>query len=476
MMLFPKSESMMSLRVASGINVCSPAVQPIGRMMMKLRRSQSGRKPQHRIFLLRLAPIAAAVFGLIGPANSAISVWSGAGDPDPPFWDLSENWIAGRPPLSFGDSVLLGAADTTIRLGNWNLTNLAGSGNLAVSGGSLEIGGGLDLGGLTIGPDTSVGGSGSLKTGSLEWQTNSTLGLAESVGGLTTVSGLTTLGRGGSGNTLAFGHSPQMDGDAVWNASNTLSIGGAGVSGGVAYGPSTVTLAAGKTLTVNGLSNGAAIYGEGSFINAGTVTVTSSSLTIATNFVNAGTLDVQAGTSIQLPAVFTNPGRLMGAGTFYVGEMTNAGHISPGESPGTLSLVGDLTQISQGVLDVELESPSSFDLLQVSGSTNLGGTLNIVCYADCHLAVGQSFKILDGQPNQLNGSFDNIALLGFATGHFSVVYDRVDGDVMLNVTEATLPAAVVPEPSSWAFLTAGLMVLSALRRRADSRPRRGSRK
>ncbi|MBL8115611.1 MAG: IPT/TIG domain-containing protein [Acidobacteria bacterium] len=83
-----------------------------------------------------------------------------------------------------------------------------------------------------------------------------------------------------------------------------------------------------------------------------------------------GSIEAQLGLDLQ-------GGRLSGTGTF-TGNVTSAGLVSPGASPGILNLSGAFTQTAAGTLRVELASVSSYDQLSVSGLATLGGTLEIV--------------------------------------------------------------------------------------------------
>lgn len=67
--------------------------------------------------------------------------------------------------------------------------------------------------------------------------------------------------------------------------------------------------------------------------------------------------------------------------------------------------------------------------------------------------------ILDAAANNLVGEFFGLALFGFATGGFEIVYDRLAGDVRLLVTEATSPSPVPLPASAWLLLGGlGLLV------------------
>ena len=59
------------------------------------------------------------------------------------------------------------------------------------------------------------------------------------------------------------------------------------------------------------------------------------------------------------------------------GNLFNAGVVSPGHSPGTLTVNGNYTQAPNGTLQIELAgyNPGQFDLLKVGGTASLAGTV-----------------------------------------------------------------------------------------------------
>ncbi|MCV2355414.1 PEP-CTERM sorting domain-containing protein, partial [Paucibacter sp. B2R-40] len=176
-------------------------------------------------------------------------------------------------------------------------------------------------------------------------------------------------------------------------------------------------------------------------------------------------LNVTAGV-LSLGVGFTNSGTVKGSGTLASATVINSGHVAPAEAIGTFAVVGNFEQTALGFLDVELHGAGSHDLLTVTGSAFLDGTLNIVCFANCSLEAGESFVILDASPNALNGVFSKVIMSGFGSGEFQVIYDRANGDVRLNVLEF---AAAVPEPSTYLLFLSGGLLIPFLRRRQRSK-------
>ena len=102
--------------------------------------------------------------------------------------------------------------------------------------------------------------------------------------------------------------------------------------------------------------------------------------------VSAGTFDVQGGV-------------LEGNGTI-TGNVTNAGQLRPGTSPGTIGIVGAFGQMPGGQFVTELlgTAPGAeFDRLAVVGAVALGGALQVVLgFAP---PLGTTFVIVDNDGN-----------------------------------------------------------------------------
>ena len=162
----------------------------------------------------------------------------------------------------------------------------------------------------------------------------------------------------------------------------------------------------------------------------------------ATHFTVAGTLD--------------NHGVLQGEGTITAANIINHGVVAPGQSPGTLTLAAAFVQASDGRLAIELASTASFDSLVVSGTSALGGTLELSAYGGYVPTVGDSFLILTST-GALSGSFSGSPLLfGFAPGvAFGVAYDYAAHTVRLNVL-------AVPEPATLALWLFGIGLIGLI--------------
>jgi hypothetical protein len=106
---------------------------------------------------------------------------------------------------------------------------------------------------------------------------------------------------------------------------------------------------------------------------------------VTPSFTNRGTVTVNAGHTFTISnGTFLNDvgGTIRGAGTIAITgtDLANAGLISPGTSPGKLTVNGRIVQNATGRIRVELsgtQAVTQYDLLSDNGQMVLGGTLEI---------------------------------------------------------------------------------------------------
>jgi len=103
------------------------------------------------------------------------------------------------------------------------------------------------------------------------------------------------------------------------------------------------------------------------------------------------------GGDASFPSFTLNGGALQGTGTVSVaGTLTSSGTVAPGLSAGTLNLAGNYTQTAAGTLDVELagRNTGEFDVLAVTGTASLNGTLRVTVHPQFLPGAGEQFQIL----------------------------------------------------------------------------------
>ena len=174
--------------------------------------------------------------------------------------------------------------------------------------------------------------------------------------------------------------------------------------------------------------------GGGTFSNAGTFRKIAGNNTahISVDASNSGRIDIQSGTlrfSRSLTCASTSV--IQGDGVLRISgiSLMNNGEIVPGSSPGILTVTGNITQTASATLTVEIGGSTpglAFDRLDVSGSANLDGTLDISLINGFEPLLGQEYEIVTA--NSCNGIFDTVNIpLVDGSPAFSVSYeaDRV---------------------------------------------------
>ena len=139
-------------------------------------------------------------------------------------------------------------------------------------------------------------------------------------------------------------------------------------------------------------------------VGAGTLTLTGANLYTGGTTVNGGSLIVDG--SLVSPTTSVNPGGLLGGHGFIGGNLVNGGTVSPGNSPGTLTVHGNFTQSAGGTLRIEVAglAASEHDLLAIHGAAHLAGTVRVVRLGGFKLHVGDEVTFLTAAGG-VNGTF-----------------------------------------------------------------------
>lgn len=311
----------------------------------------------------------------------------------------------------------------------WNrgAVTLATDSKISISSGTLTNDGGMTLatgaqivfegsavinqnGGLTLGESTSLLALDSLSLTNIGGITKSDFGIAiiggnvENFGGISVVQGTLKI-TGGGRNLGGVGASPGA----------TLAVSSAFELGDDFYGH----------IVINGRKD---VHGQ---------------------------LAVGSGTNLEIPDGLNleQTGLLKGTGTIVTTNALIAGTLSPGASPGVLTVVGDVAFSPTANLSFELGEPGSInvDILRIlSGGLTLDGTLTVIQYDG--FSVGEYTLI------SYEGSFVDHGLeIAPLNGGFRGDLAFEPGLVRLIVT--------IPEPNHCWLVTATAFILSTQRRR-----------
>ncbi|WP_432798304.1 beta strand repeat-containing protein [Poriferisphaera sp. WC338] len=272
-----------------------------------------------------------------------------------------------------------------------------------------------------------ISGSGSLAVGMDSASDTLTLS------GVNTYSGGTTL----LGSTLIIGNNDALgtgnlsvDDDAVIQSNSddrTIS--------------NTTSISSGNTLTVSGSNDfelSGVISGDGGLTKEGSSTATLSGNNTFTGdtTVTAGTLIIN-GTMASGNVNVASGATLSGVMNF-AGNFINSGTVSPGNSPGTMIVGGNLTLNSTSIYDMEIASTAGpgtgNDFIDVTGTAAIDGTLNVIGLGGYSATDGDTFTILDADGG-VSGTFATILddIAGFEA---TATYNANDITVTLNAATA----------------------------------------
>ncbi len=171
------------------------------------------------------------------------------------------------------------------------------------------------------------------------------------------------------------------------------------------------------------VQSGASVVSGGSLVAPGNFSKSGSGeLDVQSNLVVNGTAAVETGllsvngNLVASNVVVNQNATLGGAGTIYSDVNVNGGNFAPGNSPGTLTVVGNLVLAGANSTIIEIASPTNFDRIVVGGQATLGGALNITPYGGNTFAYGQQYNIL--QAGSITGNFASITAPETFRGRF----------------------------------------------------------
>ena len=284
-------------------------------------------------------------------------------------------------------------------------TNTYGGGTI-VSAGTLQLGAGGTTGSIT----GNVANNGILAFNRSDVVT---------FGGM--ISGTGSVQQNGTGTTVLTGNNTYTGGTII-NA-GTLQLGAGGTTGSIVG--NVIDNGALIFNRSDAVTFGGVISGTGTVVKlgAGTLTLPSANTYTGATTVNGGSLIVDGSIASANTLVF--PGGLLGGQGIIRGNLVNGGVVSPGSSPGTLTVNGNYTQNPNGTLRIEVAglAPSQHDVLAVNGHASVAGTVQLVRVGGFNLRLGDEITFLTATGG-VSGTFGNVENDFLATGSI-VVFDVV---------------------------------------------------
>lgn len=283
-----------------------------------------------------------------------------------------------------------------------------------------------------------------------------------------------TLGGTGAVNfaTADAGNRLSIEGNATLTIGSEMLIhGNRGSVGAPAFVGGTGNLINNGTISADVNGGRLDVNPTGTFSNTGTIkTVTGATLATNQSFTSGGasslvqvdgTLAVSDGTG----TLTMTGGILNGNGTIQGTLLANGGTVSPGNSPGKLSVTGNATLGAGSIFLAELggtTAGTTFDLLQVGGTVLTGGTLQVQLVNGYAAPVGSTYTFL------LGGRVDNttpFTIVSMDPGYlWSVNYTATDATLQL-ISAGGGGVTSAPEAGTFSLFAVGIGALGVLRRR-----------
>lgn len=361
------------------------------------------------------------------------------------------------------------AAPGTLKLGGGthtldSSTSVTGTGTVNIAGGTVNVNIASPFN--YADPIIVSGGQANFNTATSATLTTFSGGIISGTGTLTTTGVFTWTGGTMSGSGLTVippGASFNLTGTAATRLDTAHTLLNAGT--GVMNSSSDLTMATGGVFSNTGLldlrSDRGIIGSSSTFYNSGSFSKSAGAgtSTVGVSFTNLGTVSAMTGTlsftgsytqnggSIALAGGTVNMssplniqgGTLSGTGTIN-GSVTNSGgQVSPGSSPGILTINGNYTQSPTGTLNIEiagLTPGSGYDRLRVLGTASLSGTLAITTQNGYLPDIGDAFQVLTATTR--TGTFPTVIGDSIGSGRFYVpAYNPSEVTLSVSAAQAT---------------------------------------
>ncbi|HXJ02364.1 MAG TPA: PEP-CTERM sorting domain-containing protein [Micropepsaceae bacterium] len=276
--------------------------------------------------------------------------------------------------------------------------------------------------------------------------------------------GSLTISNGGTANATVLADGTGAGFSVGADAGAQVTVTGLGSSINVA--PITSGFVTGKEVNIGGFATGTLLVDQSAAFNAAGTNVHVSGGVNGTQTGATGLLTVKNGATLTADTVTVyKNGTLNGNGTIAANVVLNGGTLAPGNSPGTITVLGDLDLLS-GHVSLEIGNGIS-DHFDVSGNVTIGKDVILTLILETTPSFDEIFDLESFFTHSGSFGFDpafnltsQVSVTGLGGGNAIIVTadgQRVDFSSPLGV----------PEPASIAILLAGLGWLAAMGRRRE---------
>ena len=206
---------------------------------------------------------------------------------------------------------------------------------------------------------------------------------------------------------------------------------GGQINGNIALG-GTFAINRSDTYTFSGV-----ISGTGSFaqIGPGITVLTGDNSYSGTTTVAAGALIVNGSIASSSLTTVNSGAALLGTGTVGSTVINAGGFLAPGNSPGTMTVAGNLA-LQSGAFYIVQVNPTTASTTNVSGTASLAGTVGAIFLPGSYLS--RSYTILTAAGG-VTGTFDALGTRGLPA-NFQPSLSYAGNTVVLNLRARLIPA------------------------------------